>query len=283
MPPLHDVRRAGAPTGGHPRVYAVGDNTLDVYAGQIAGTLVGGNALNVAAQLARHGVAVEYAGAIGDDDAGGLIRAAVRDAGVGVRDLVMVQGESAVTTIEVLESGDRIFTSEVFGVTAAYAPADDAVARAASCEWVHIGMIPDASRVRARLKAANPDVVISQDCAVSSGTDNLDVAIWSVGADRAAAEATLASGLTSGPSVVVVTMGADGAIASDGNRVVHQPAIGTAIVDTTGAGDSFIAGFIAARLDGLPLDVAMLTASEWAAATCAHLGGWPQPFVGPAT
>lgn len=262
-----------------PRVYAIGDNTLDVYIGGVVGTLVGGNALNVAAQLALHGFATEYAGAIGDDAAGRLIREATVDAGVGVRDMVRAPGASAVTTIEVQESGDRRFVSEVFGVTADYTPSDEVVARAAASGWVHIGMVADADALRARLKAADPDVVISQDCAVSTGTDNLDVAVWSVGADRRAAEDALAGGLAAGLPLVVVTMGSGGALASDGGAAVHSPAHDTRVVDTTGAGDSFIAGFIAARLDGADLEQAMEMASAWAAATCGHLGGWPQPFT----
>lgn len=264
-----------------PQVYAIGDNTLDVYVGTIAGTVVGGNALNVAAQLTLHDVAAEYAGAIGDDEAGRTIAAAIAAVGVGTRDLVTSRGPSAVTTIEVLDSGDRRFASEEFGVTAHYEPEDAVLRRAAEAGWVHIGMLPGSSRVCSRLKEIDPRVVISQDCAVASGTSHLDVAIWSVGPDRRLADETAARSAAAGVPLTIVTMGPAGALAAEGAHSVHHPAVDVDVIDTTGAGDSFIAGLIAARLAGADLTQALDQASRWAAATCSHVGGWPQPFPAP--
>jgi len=47
---------------------------------------------------------------------------------------------------------------------------------------------------------------------------------------------------------VIATLGADGAVAADGDLIVHVPALAVTPVDTTGAGDAF-AGVLAARLD----------------------------------
>jgi len=55
-------------------------------------------------------------------------------------------------------------------------------------------------------------------------------------------------------SLVVVKDGARGAYACVGDHVIHVPAIPVTPVDTTGAGDCFNAGFLAAWLDGLPLE-----------------------------
>jgi sugar/nucleoside kinase (ribokinase family) len=49
---------------------------------------------------------------------------------------------------------------------------------------------------------------------------------------------------------VVVTLGAEGALWSDGERVLRAPAVTAEVVDTTGAGDAFAAGLLAARADG---------------------------------
>jgi sugar/nucleoside kinase (ribokinase family) len=49
---------------------------------------------------------------------------------------------------------------------------------------------------------------------------------------------------------VVVTLGAEGALWTDGAAVVRAPAVATVAADTTGAGDAFAAGLLAARLAG---------------------------------
>jgi ribokinase len=49
---------------------------------------------------------------------------------------------------------------------------------------------------------------------------------------------------------VVVTLGAGGALWSDGERVVRAPAVAAEVLDTTGAGDAFAAGLLAARVSG---------------------------------
>jgi sugar/nucleoside kinase (ribokinase family) len=52
---------------------------------------------------------------------------------------------------------------------------------------------------------------------------------------------------------VAVKLGAEGAIARSGAEMAQVPAIAVEVVDTTGAGDSFDAGFVYGYLQGLPL------------------------------
>jgi len=56
-----------------------------------------------------------------------------------------------------------------------------------------------------------------------------------------------------GPSVVVLTMGAEGVLVSEGGRIHHIPAVPVSVADATGAGDAFWGGFLVALLDGFPL------------------------------
>lgn len=66
-----------------------------------------------------------------------------------------------------------------------------------------------------------------------------------------------------GPQVVIFTMGKEGALISDNGRVIaHIPARPVNVVDATGAGDSFWAGFLVALLDGRPLEQCALFARE---------------------
>jgi len=66
-----------------------------------------------------------------------------------------------------------------------------------------------------------------------------------------------------GPRTVVFTMGKEGAtISEDGKILGHMPARPIEVVDATGAGDSFWAGFLVAMLDGNSLERCLLFARE---------------------
>lgn len=65
-----------------------------------------------------------------------------------------------------------------------------------------------------------------------------------------------------GPQYVVLTMGADGILASDGQKTTYIAARDIDVLDATGAGDSFWAGFLVALLDGHDLYNCTLFARE---------------------
>ncbi|KQX08224.1 MULTISPECIES: PfkB family carbohydrate kinase [unclassified Leifsonia] len=266
-----------------PVVAAVGDNTIDRYVGAETISYVGGNALNVAAQLAASGVDVGYFGAIGEDAHARTIARGLHRAGVDPAGLITLPGATAVTTIRVTDAGERIFESEDFGVTAEYEPSAAAVATMAASRWVHLGMLPRASELRRRLRTIaardGNSPIISQDCAVADGFTDLDVAFGSVG-EQGDAEAWCHDALAGGARLVVVTRGAQGALASDGERLWEQKALPAAVVDTTGAGDAFIAGFIASRVAGRDVTAALAAGAELAAITCSHRGGWSGALAG---
>jgi sugar/nucleoside kinase (ribokinase family) len=68
-----------------------------------------------------------------------------------------------------------------------------------------------------------------------------------------------------GPELVVITRGAQGALACDAGGVVYCPAFRVPVVDTTGAGDCFTAAFLTAYLRRLPLRQSLLYAHAAAA------------------
>jgi sugar/nucleoside kinase (ribokinase family) len=79
-------------------------------------------------------------------------------------------------------------------------------------------------------------------------------------------EATVLGPLVARAREVVVTMGADGAVWTDGASEVTSPAVAGGVVeDTTGAGDAFTAGFLAAWLDGVAPADALGSANALAA------------------
>ena len=76
---------------------------------------------------------------------------------------------------------------------------------------------------------------------------------------------------------LVITRGAQGAVAvQNGERVEIGAAPVERIVDTTGAGDQFAAGFLAGRCRGRPLRACLETGSIAAAEVISHFGARPE-------
>lgn len=147
---------------------------------------------------------------------------------------------------------------------------------------VHVGWLKGAVPFRQAL--AGSGVVLSQDLSVNSEPADcdpagLDIAFGSSEPDRADAEST--AFLARGARLAVITLGAAGSLATDGKRWVRSGAVATEVVDTTGAGDSFIAGFLDAYAKTLNLKECLAHGAMAGAAACRHRGGFPQPALQP--
>jgi sugar/nucleoside kinase (ribokinase family) len=85
------------------------------------------------------------------------------------------------------------------------------------------------------------------------------------------------AGLAPKVRVLVITRGAAGALALERGRRVDVPAAPVAqVLDTTGAGDLFAAGFLAARCRGAPLAACLEAGALCAAEVISHFGARPE-------
>lgn len=261
-----------------PRMIAVGDNCLDVYLSKDH-MAVGGNALNVAAQWSRQGHAARYFGVVGMDAEGDVILDALAHVGLDPQDVERREGSTAVTLL-LERNGDRRFLLEDLGVGLGYRPGEKRHAGIHDADWVHLGTNTPASLVGRLVKegvAFSIDVSTFHNALVldgvrlvfASGPEDPDVPV----------EPVLSALRQRGARRIVMTCGRRGAFLDEGGPIIHVPAREIAVVDTCGAGDSFIATFISASVvEGRPDEEALRIATEAAARTCAHEGGFPQPL-----
>ena len=77
-----------------------------------------------------------------------------------------------------------------------------------------------------------------------------------------------------GPQIVVATRGAKGSMAYDGKTWVVCPPAPCTVVDTMGAGDSYIAAFLRSWLEKKPIRACMQAGAENAAVTIGYPGAW---------
>ncbi|MEM4576550.1 MAG: carbohydrate kinase family protein [Candidatus Nezhaarchaeales archaeon] len=78
--------------------------------------------------------------------------------------------------------------------------------------------------------------------------------------------------LECGVKVAVMTLGRKGCIIASDDKIVKVKAFKVDVVDTTGAGDAFEAGFIYSMLKGLEVEEAAIFGSAVAAIKCTRLG-----------
>ena len=234
-----------------------------------ADLVLGGSAAIVACGLARLGVATALAATVGDDLYGEFVRSALADRGVDVRwlrtDPSLPTGLSVVLSV-----GDRAILTHP-GTIASTGPEvvdEDLLTRvrhihSASC-FLQPRLAPHLPRFLAAARAGGATTSVDTNWDPAETWDGVlalleqaDVLMPNATELRAlAGRSDLADAarvvLDLGCRVALKDGAHGGALweAPDVVRRVPAPAVPT--VDTTGAGDSFDAGFISGMLDGLP-------------------------------
>jgi sugar/nucleoside kinase (ribokinase family) len=236
----------------------------------------GGAGANVAVHLARLGMPVSLAGCVGDDAAAAGLRAELTAAGVRPA-LRTVAGAATGTIVSLVEPGGQRSMLADRGANLALAPEDVPVPppgghlHLSGYTLLHPG--PRAAGLAAMAAAVAAGCTVSVDPASTGPLRDHGVDRWL--ADTAAAtvllpnadEARLLTGcadaldaaraLAARHPVVAVSLGAEGAVWAAGTTLVHRPAHPTDVVDTTGAGDAFAAGLLAAWLSSPGVDPAV--------------------------
>jgi len=252
----------------------------------------GGGGANVAARLAALGVPALLVSRAGNDMAGRVAVEDLRAAGVETRVAVDPVRATGTVVVIVEPTGERTMLPDR-GANAALSPADLPVDELRAATHLHLSgytLLDPGSRAAglvalehareaglsvsvdpasaAPLAAAGAflDWVASADVLLP----NLEEAVVLTGAREPEAAAWA---LARGGRDVVITLGAGGALWSDGEQVVRAAAAeAPAPVDSTGAGDAFTAGWLAARLGGAEPAEALAEANALAASTLRRAG-----------
>ena len=265
--------------------------------------LGGGSAANTAAWLAFAGVPSTFVGRVGDDAFGRAQRDALARQGLDLALSVDPALPTGTCIVLVDVDGERTMVPDA-GANAALSPADVPVGSFAPGDHLHVsgyalfGGARDAA-LHAMSSARSVGMSISVGAASSGplrsvgaeafldwvGSDvllfaNRDEAEVLTGAAPGSAASALAGALAGRVGRAIVTCGPDGAVDCDGRSSVSVPAPLVSVVDSTGAGDAFAAGVLAAFADGTAVEPALESAHALSASACAITGARP-PFQPP--
>ena len=223
-----------------------------------------GPAGGTAVTLAKLGASVRSAGAIGDDELGDVMLELLGRFGVDASLLVRREGvQTSASVLPIRPDGSRP-AFHVIGANATYAAADAPLEDISGCAYLHLGAPEfmggeEAAKI---LSFAREHGVVTSADILAPGDQAAAILDWIAPAFAyldyllpndeqvlaLSGEEDLIDGcralLHRGVGCVAATCGADGAVVVDEQGAKRVPAFAVDVIDTTGCGDAFSAGFL---------------------------------------
>lgn len=247
-----------------------------------ANIMPGGQAATTVVACQTWGLRTRYIGKLGDDDAARLHREAFASAGVETQLISVAGAVSPQSLILVDEGGERtvlcrcddrlvlqpeeLDRSWIERARALHVDGHDTAAATLAAKWARAAGMPvvaDLDEIYPGVEEliANVDyLIVSRDFPGRLMQDGqLDRSLRRISARF-------------GCRLAAATLGQDGVLAWDGERLLHSAAYRVNVADTTGAGDIFHAGFIYAMLQGWPLQRQLDFSCAAAALNCTASG-----------
>jgi sugar/nucleoside kinase (ribokinase family) len=228
------------------------------------------------------GLSTRYVGKLGDDEGARLHREAFAGAGVDAR-LVSVVGAASPQSLIIVDGGGERTVLCRKDERLVLQPEDLDRAWIERARALHVDGHDTAAATQAAVWARAAGIPVIADLdepyeGIEKLIENVDYLI--VNKDfpsRLMKENDLGEALRGmleryGCVLAASTMGEDGVLAWDGNRLLHRSAYKVPVVDTTGAGDIFRSGFIYGLLQGWPLERQLDFACAAAALNCTAAG-----------
>jgi ribokinase len=255
-------------------------------------TMPGGKGANQAVAAARLGAEVHFVGCVGSDVFGTQMRGTLQAEGVNVDHLATVSGPSGVAIVLVDDATGQNSIAIEAGANAALSAAhiDAAAATIAAASMLVCQLespLPAVQRAIAVAHAAGVPVLLNpapvqplppqllQQVSLLVPNESEAAALAGQAPGEPVDEVRAAERLRRlGAGTVIVTLGERGVhVSTPGGAVRHDAQPAARVVDTTGAGDTFIGALAAARCrDGLPLHDAVAFAQRAAAFSVSRRG-----------
>ncbi len=247
-----------------------------------ATVMPGGQAATTVIACQSWGLRTRYVGKLGDDDAGRLHRDAFARAGVDAR-LIEVPGAASPQSLILVDGGGERTVLCRRDERLLLQPADIERAWIARARALHVDGYETAAATTAARWAREAGIPVIADLderypGVEDLIENVDYLIVSRDfPSRLTGENNLERALRRiqtrfGCRLTAATLGPEGVLAWDGRSFHWHSAFQVPVVDTTGAGDIFHAGFIYGLLKGWPLARQLDFACAAAALNCTASG-----------
>lgn len=262
------------------KVAAIGDNCIDVYE-RINRRYPTGNVVDTGVNIQKLGISVSIISTTGSDANGKWMMESLRKEGVDLSHFKTGEGATAITYMD-LNGLDRVHGEYVEGVLEHIVFDEEDVRFAAGHDLVHTALWGKAEAALEKIKAANPDCRISFDYAdrldhalVEQTLPFVDYGFYSCHGEKdEKIRSFLKDKVERGMRIAVATFGEKGSLAYDGERFAEGGIYPAEVVNTVGAGDSFIAGFLYEVLHCAPLEKCLDTGARVSARVVSTFNPW---------
>jgi fructoselysine 6-kinase len=239
------------------KVIGIGDNVVDDYI-HIRTMYPGGNALNFSVYASMLGCDASYLGVFGSDESAKHIQRTLAETGIDTSHCRTVDGPNG-RAILTIEDGERVFISSNEGGVSKTVPMNfifDDLDYLQSFSIVHTGAYSYMDGYLSQLQELSP--LISYDFSDDFNNNHalslckyIDVGFFSC-AERTeeTVKELLEKAVKSGCSIAVATRGPNEVILFDGISWFRQAPQTVKPIDTLGAGDAFITGFLVSYVRG---------------------------------
>ncbi len=220
-----------------------------------------GNGIDCIINMHKSGVPVSAVSVVGTDQEGKEMLNTLRQYGVDTSHMQVKDGRTSIFRMKLLENNDRVHVENIPGVMEHYVPSAEDIEFAASHAYVHTDLFGKVLDFIPQLKAKGAKLVL--DFSVYANDENMkkllpdvDYAFFSVGeGNKEKALELLKRAKAYGGSVMTATLGEDGSICYDGEHFYEGKCVrAEQVVNTVGAGDSFIAGFLQGVIEEKPIE-----------------------------
>jgi sulfofructose kinase len=244
--------------------------------------LPGGQAASTVIACQHWGMRTRYVGTLGDDDAAQIHHQAFARSGVETEIVTVTGAPSAHSVILVDGAGERTVLAKR-DQRLVLKPVDLDREWIVSANALHVDGYDTAAATQAAVWARAAGIPVIADLdeiypGVEELIENIDYMIVSRDfPGRLMRENNLEMALRQmmarfGCRLAAATLGEEGVLVWDGKQLLHRNAYRVPVVDTTGAGDIFHAGFIYGLHRGWPLSKQLDFACAAAALNCSGLG-----------
>lgn len=262
------------------KLIAIGDNVVDKYI-SLNTFYPGGNALNVAVFARRYGALSAYIGCIGNDDAGQHIYNVLLKEDIDISHIKKANTPNRYAVVK-LSNGDRKFlpggnkeTNKKLVLT------EEDFVFINKFQIIHTSINSYVEKYLPQLKRLGK--IISFDFSdrydltyLKYTLPYVDYAFFSDNKPSSLKENKLflKDVLLKGPKIAVMTKGSNGVLLYNRQNHFFQPAYKTDVVDTLGAGDSFIASFLVNLHNRYNIKESLKKAVKNASETCTYYGAF---------